>query len=165
MEDSLIRINIDTGVFCNCAKCLGKGAYFVEKELRLFEGEMKMKWLIGICTIVVTLFVVIGRVNGNLLVTEFYGERVNEVDDSGTIVWEMTGLNHPVDVEIVGSPLPYQVEIDIKPGSYPNSINLGNNGVIPVAILSSWEFDATTAQQSKARTKSILYRSKPRERV
>jgi len=35
------------------------------------------------------------------------------------------------------------VEIDIKPGSYPNSINLGSHGVIPVAILSSEMFDAT----------------------
>lgn len=33
--------------------------------------------------------------------------------------------------------------IDIKPGSYPNSINLGSNGVIPVAILSTADFDAT----------------------
>ena len=36
------------------------------------------------------------------------------------------------------------VDIDIKPGSYPNSINLGSKGVIPVAILSSEDFDATT---------------------
>lgn len=36
------------------------------------------------------------------------------------------------------------VEIDIKPGSYPNAINLGSQGVIPVAILSSSGFDATT---------------------
>lgn len=36
------------------------------------------------------------------------------------------------------------VEIDIKPGSYPNAINLGSYGIIPVAILSSAEFDATT---------------------
>lgn len=35
------------------------------------------------------------------------------------------------------------VSIDIKPGSEPNSINLGSNGVIPVAILSSNIFDAT----------------------
>jgi hypothetical protein len=34
--------------------------------------------------------------------------------------------------------------IDIKPGSYPNSINLGSMGVVPVAILSSSDFDATT---------------------
>jgi hypothetical protein len=36
-----------------------------------------------------------------------------------------------------------EVNIDIKPGSYPNSINLGSKGVIPVAILSSETFDAT----------------------
>jgi hypothetical protein len=36
------------------------------------------------------------------------------------------------------------VLVDIKPGSYPNYINLGSNGVIPVAILSDVDFDATT---------------------
>ena len=34
--------------------------------------------------------------------------------------------------------------VDIKPGSDPNSINVFSNGVIPVAILSSDTFDATT---------------------
>ena len=34
--------------------------------------------------------------------------------------------------------------IDIKPGSEPNSINLKSKGVIPVAILSTDDFDATT---------------------
>lgn len=34
------------------------------------------------------------------------------------------------------------VEIDIKPGSFPNSINLGSMGSVPVAILSSATFDA-----------------------
>jgi hypothetical protein len=36
------------------------------------------------------------------------------------------------------------VAIDIKPGSYPNTINLGSQGLIPVVIFSSEEFDATT---------------------
>jgi hypothetical protein len=36
------------------------------------------------------------------------------------------------------------VEIDIKPGSDPNSINLGCHGVIPVAILTTVAFDAAT---------------------
>ena len=36
------------------------------------------------------------------------------------------------------------VDIDIKPGSDPNPINQGSNGLIPVAIFSSPEFDATT---------------------
>ncbi len=37
-----------------------------------------------------------------------------------------------------------EVAIDIKPGSDPNSINLSSAGVIPVAILSSATFAATT---------------------
>jgi hypothetical protein len=37
-----------------------------------------------------------------------------------------------------------QVAIDIKPGSDPNKINLSSKGVIPVAILSVANFDATT---------------------
>ena len=36
-----------------------------------------------------------------------------------------------------------KVAIDIKPGEYPNTINLGSNGKVPVAILSSRTFDAT----------------------
>ncbi len=36
------------------------------------------------------------------------------------------------------------VTIDIKPGTFPNSINLGSNGVVPVAILSTPTFDART---------------------
>jgi len=37
-----------------------------------------------------------------------------------------------------------EVAIDVKPGSDTNSINLGSKGVIPVAILSTADFDATT---------------------
>ena len=36
------------------------------------------------------------------------------------------------------------VEIDIKPGSYPNSINLKSNGVVPVAVLTTDDIDAAT---------------------
>ncbi|MGH7267665.1 MAG: hypothetical protein ACREMB_22840 [Candidatus Rokuibacteriota bacterium] len=36
------------------------------------------------------------------------------------------------------------VTIDIKPGSFPNSINLGSNGNVPVAVLSTATFDART---------------------
>jgi hypothetical protein len=40
------------------------------------------------------------------------------------------------------------VNVDIKPGSYPNSINLGSGGTVPVAILSSATFDARTVNPS-----------------
>lgn len=37
-----------------------------------------------------------------------------------------------------------EVDIDIKPQSCPNSINLRSRGVVPVAFLSAGCFDATT---------------------
>jgi hypothetical protein len=37
-----------------------------------------------------------------------------------------------------------RVRIDIRPGAYPNTINLGSNGVVKVAILSESDFDATS---------------------
>jgi len=43
------------------------------------------------------------------------------------------------------------VSIDIKPGSFPNSINLGSSGVIPVAILGSQSFDVSIIDQSSLR--------------
>ncbi|MDP2948971.1 MAG: hypothetical protein Q8P22_05490 [Chloroflexota bacterium] len=45
-------------------------------------------------------------------------------------------------------PPPVPVEIDIKPGSDPNSIKLSNKGVIPVAILGSASFDVTNVDYS-----------------
>lgn len=47
-----------------------------------------------------------------------------------------------VEFEIFDSPT--TVDIDIKPSSDTNPINLGSNGNVPVAILSTAEFDATT---------------------
>lgn len=43
------------------------------------------------------------------------------------------------------------VDIDIKPGSFPNSINPGSNGVIPVAILTTPTFNAATVNASTVR--------------
>lgn len=43
-----------------------------------------------------------------------------------------------------GCGLPVAVSIDIKPGSDPNSINPRSKGVIPVAILTTETFDAST---------------------
>jgi hypothetical protein len=40
------------------------------------------------------------------------------------------------------------VVIDIKPGIYPNSINLKSKGVVPVAALTTNEFDASTVAPS-----------------
>ncbi len=60
-----------------------------------------------------------------------------------TVVWtakDDTG-NSAIDIQIVTvEALP--VDIDTKPGSDPNSINIRSRGTIPVAILSTTDFDA-----------------------
>ncbi len=53
-----------------------------------------------------------------------------------------------VDASINFVVVDVEVEIDIKPGSDPNSINLGSKGLIPVAILGSESFDAATVNPS-----------------
>ncbi|GAH97963.1 unnamed protein product, partial [marine sediment metagenome] len=61
----------------------------------------------------------------------------------------------PADVNINGvtytiSPneVLFYISIDIKPGSEPNSINLGAKGVVPVAVLTTEVFDASTIEPS-----------------
>jgi hypothetical protein len=46
---------------------------------------------------------------------------------------------------------PTEVTCDIKPGSDPNAINPNSKGVIPVAILSTDDFDATTVDPGSLR--------------
>ena len=45
-------------------------------------------------------------------------------------------------------PITVTVDIDIKPGSFPNSINLSSGGATPVAILGSATFDVTLIDTS-----------------
>ncbi|MGH9788108.1 MAG: hypothetical protein ACRD4U_05340 [Candidatus Acidiferrales bacterium] len=71
--------------------------------------------------------------------------KVDPVSGSQTVLSPGGLFVDPTDVEIVHLTF---VEIDIKPGSDPNSINLGAEGVIPVAILTTPEFDATTVDVS-----------------
>jgi len=49
-------------------------------------------------------------------------------------------------------PLIVEVIIDIKPSSYPNSITPRSKGKIPVAILSSMDFDAPTVVDTESLT-------------
>lgn len=43
-----------------------------------------------------------------------------------------------------------EVQIDIKPGSNQNNINLKSKGVVPVAVLTTHDFDATTIDTATA---------------
>ena len=53
-------------------------------------------------------------------------------------------LPWPPAIEANLEPLVEEVRIDIKPGGSPNSINLGSNGTVAVAIFGNSSFDATT---------------------
>ncbi|MFX0184801.1 MAG: hypothetical protein ACFE95_17095 [Candidatus Hodarchaeota archaeon] len=56
-----------------------------------------------------------------------------------SIVWVLLTLE-----KFVPSPPVIYVNIDIKPGCGPNSINMGDNGLLPVAILGTVIFDVMT---------------------
>ena len=95
-----------------------------------------------------------GAIEFTLVTTEDAGGALEEVvlaieftEENNEIVVADASLQAPEVVEFsfsVGGETFTGVTIDIKPGSDPNSINLSSAGVIPVAILSSVEFDATS---------------------
>jgi Ca-activated chloride channel family protein len=68
------------------------------------------------------------------------------VDASGSKVsyLDPDGSSQSVSVPQAYITVGCRVKIDLKPGSYPNSIRLGNPGVVPVAVLTTACFDATT---------------------
>jgi hypothetical protein len=75
---------------------------------------------------------------------------INIVDQTGTVVDPADppcnpgiGLICEIPAVVRIGPV-VTVPIDIKPGTFPNSINPRSNGVIPVAILTTETFDATT---------------------
>lgn len=55
------------------------------------------------------------------------------------------------DLNLPGRPPVITIAIDIKPGSFPNSINPRSKGKIPVAILTTDTFDATTVDPTTVR--------------
>jgi len=60
---------------------------------------------------------------------------------------------------VVLSVEPFQVDIDIKPGSDPNCFNNDGNGVIPVAILGSADFNVTQIDASTVQLEGMAIRA------
>lgn len=70
------------------------------------------------------------------------GARINEYGDVAWMEWDGN------DSEIFLALRITEITIDIKPGSYPNSINLNSKGVVPVAVLTTTNFDASNVDPS-----------------
>lgn len=84
-----------------------------------------------------------------------YNARGMESADSYTVAGNSItvgmGVSEPGDWIRVVTRGTLDVEIDIKPGSDPNAIEENNRGVIPVAILTTDDFDATSVDADTVR--------------
>jgi sugar lactone lactonase YvrE len=98
--------------------------------------------------------------NGDVIVTTFYNGAVVRISPAGVVSTIFSGapLVNPNGVVIAGGDLivsdrgaraifrisgalEIPVDIDIRPGGFPNSINPESKGLIPVAIFGSTDFD------------------------
>ena len=66
-------------------------------------------------------------------------------------VWQQDVVSNSTAVGWVASPPAVRVDIDVKPGSYPNAVNPRSEGVIPVAILTTDRFDAASVNPTSVR--------------
>jgi len=73
---------------------------------------------------------------GRGILTGCYG------DGSSIDLWIFS--NTPINLQPPPSGGPEEITIDIKPGGNPNNINLKSRGVVPVAVLTTNDFDSST---------------------
>jgi hypothetical protein len=78
---------------------------------------------------------------------DFFGDTTRGIQDIITISGNTVTLNikaaDKMDEVRVITLASVKVDIDIKPGSYPNAVNINGSGVVPVAILGSEDFDVS----------------------
>ena len=81
----------------------------------------------------------------NLRLLHFEGSAWVDVTTSNdTVNFRICGQVSSFSPFVIAESPVMGVSIDIKPGSFPNTINLGSGGTVPVAIFSTASFDART---------------------
>jgi len=78
-----------------------------------------------------------------------------DIADSGSIVaWGLDSLGREHSY-LLTPPQPWTIDVDIRPGACPNPLNLNSRGLLPVAILGSEDFDATTIDIASVRLAGV----------
>jgi FG-GAP-like repeat/FG-GAP repeat len=103
--------------------------------------------------------ILLGRGDGTLQDAESFGvgfrpQSITVGDFNGDGRLDVVTGNiedNTVSILLNNTPVEMAVKIDIKPGSFPNTINLKSHRVIPVAILTTSTFDATTVDPLSVR--------------
>ena len=126
--------------------------------------------------------------NRNFLVQRYHpnGMRDPAFGSAGTVVTEFsTGLDsatsilQQADAKLVAAgaagggfglarylnPVPITVAVDIQPGTFPNTVNLGSGGKVTVAILGAADFDSTTVDAATVTLASATPALKGKERL
>ncbi|MFO0793523.1 MAG: PQQ-binding-like beta-propeller repeat protein [Candidatus Brocadiaceae bacterium] len=86
--------------------------------------------------------------DGSIYVASFDTKEIVKVDKNGNILWGPKNIGYYSWYLETTSDVVVTLTIDVKPGSFLNPINLKSKGNVPVAILSSPTFDATTVDRN-----------------
>ena len=122
---------------------------------------------------------------GNVYVTDTYNHRVEVFDNNGAFLMQWGGYGsapgqfyRPMGIGVgpdgkiyvgdtwngrvqVFARLPRDVRVDVRPGDDNDVVNPGANGVLPVAILSESDFDATTVDPLSVQLAGASVRVRP----
>ncbi len=86
-------------------------------------------------------------------IAEVFGTNLN---NGPVVVFTVDGTGDTISIGLAITP----VDIDIKPGSPENTVNLGSRGITKVAILGSVDFDATQVDPSTVKLADARVRVK-----
>ena len=95
-------------------------------------------------------------------VRDFFNGGIDEVELFNRALTQAE-IQSLVDAGSAGKTIP--IKIDIKPDGTPNSINLGSNGKVPVAILSTETFDAATVNPASVSFAGAPVQAKPKGKL
>jgi len=146
-------VNLYTGAYID-----GGITAFSGGTINFYGGEMgDLSYTFAIGSPQITVYGTNFAVDGELLdpsETSFtidylqkYYELTGVYENGDAIKLKFRG-NIPINLNWVT--LDSGIEIDIKPGNEQNNINLNSQGVVPVAVLTTEQFDATTIDPATA---------------